>query len=133
MRRYAPALWLGVGVLVVVLLPQVVGDFREFQLAYVGVYFIATLGLNLLTGYSGQISLGHGGFMMIGAYTTAILSVDHGFKDVWTIPLAGIVAGIVGFAFGFPAVRFRGVYLALATVAIPVALIQIAKKFDHFT
>ena len=133
MRRYAPALWLAVGVVVVVLLPRVVGDFREFQLAYVGVYFIATLGLNLLTGYSGQISLGHGGFMMIGAYTTAILSVDHGFKDVWTIPLAGLVAGIVGFAFGFPAVRFRGVYLALATFAIPVALIQMAKKFDHFT
>jgi branched-chain amino acid transport system permease protein len=133
MRRWAPVAWLAVGALAFVLLPRVLSDFREFQLAYVGVYFIAVLGLNLLTGYSGQISLGHGGFMMIGAYTTAILSVEHGMKDVWTIPIAGVVAGAVGFAFGFPALRFRGVYLALATFAIPVALIQMAKKFDHFT
>ena len=122
-----------VGAVVVVLLPRFVSDFREFQLAYVGVYFIAILGLNVLTGYSGQISLGHGGFMMIGAYTTAILSVDHGVKDVYTIPLAGLVAGAAGLAFGFPALRFRGIYLALATFAIPVALIQIAKKFSDFT
>ena len=133
MRRSLPFAWVAAGAALVVVVPHLVSDFRQFQLAYVGVYFIAVLGLNLLTGYSGQISLGHGGFMMIGAYTTAILSVDHGMRDVWTIPLAGIVAGIVGFAFGFPAVRFRGVYLALATFAIPVALIQMAKKFDHFT
>lgn len=129
MRRAVPLAWLAAGAVAIVLLPNALSDFREFQLAYVGVYFIAVLGLNLLTGYSGQISLGHGGFMMIGAYTTAILSVHHGIRDVWTIPLAAIVAGLVGFAFGFPALRFRGVYLALATFAIPVALIQIAKKF----
>ena len=93
---------LAVGAAVVIVLPALVTDFRQFQLAYVGVYFIAILGLNLLTGYSGQISLGHGGFMMIGAYTTSILSVDHGVKDVWTIPLAGLVAGAAGFAFGWP-------------------------------
>ena len=132
-RFAAPGVALAAGAAAVILLPFLVSDFRQFQLAYVGVYFIAVLGLNLLTGYSGQISLGHGGFMMIGAYTTAILSVDHGVKDVWTIPVAGVVAGAVGFAFGFPAMRFRGVYLALATFAIPVALIQVAKKFDHFT
>jgi branched-chain amino acid transport system permease protein len=128
-----PLLWLGVGAVAVVVLPLLVSDFRQFQLAYVGVYFIAILGLNMLTGYSGQISLGHGGFMMIGAYTTAILSVDHGVKDIATIPIAGVVAGIAGFAFGFPALRFRGVYLALATFAIPVALIQITKKYSDFT
>jgi branched-chain amino acid transport system permease protein len=133
-RRYAKPLGLlALGAAAVVALPFLVSDFRQFQLAYVGVYFIAILGLNLLTGYSGQISLGHGGFMMIGAYTTAILSVDHGVKDVWTIPLAGLVAGVAGFLFGFPALRFRGVYLALATFAIPVALIQITKKYEGFT
>ena len=132
-RRASPLLWLAAGAVVLVLLPRVVSDFREFQLAYVGVYFIAVLGLNMLTGYAGQISLGHGGFMMLGAYTTAILSVKHGVGDVWTIPLAGLVAGVAGFLFGFPALRFRGVYLALATFAIPVALIQIAKKFDGLT
>jgi branched-chain amino acid transport system permease protein len=128
-----PLALLALGAAVVVVLPFLVSDFRQFQLAYVGVYFIAILGLNLLTGYSGQISLGHGGFMMIGAYTTAILSVDHGVKDIWTIPAAGVVAGIAGFLFGFPALRFRGVYLALATFAIPVALIQITKKYEGFT
>ena len=133
-RAYAaPALALALGVAAVVVLPALVSDFRQFQLAYVGVYFIAILGLNLLTGYSGQISLGHGGFMMIGAYTTAILSVDHGVKDVWTIPLAGLVAGAAGLVFAFPALRFRDIYLALATFAIPVALIQIAKKYEGFT
>ena len=134
MRRYAtPLVALLVGAVFVVLLPRFVSDFREFQLAYVGVYFIAILGLNLLTGYSGQISLGHGGFMMIGAYTTAILSVDHGVKDVATIPLAGLVAGAAGLAFGFPALRFRGIYLALATFAIPIALIALAKKYEGLT
>jgi branched-chain amino acid transport system permease protein len=133
-RRSAlpPAVFAG-GAAVVVALPLLVSDFRQFQLAYVGVFFIAILGLNLLTGYSGQISLGHGGFMMIGAYTTAILSVDHGVRDIWTIPLAGLTAGAAGLAFGFPALRFRGIYLALATFAIPVALIQVAKKYADFT
>ena len=133
MRRSFPFVAFALGGVALVVIPSLVSDFREFQLAYVGVYFIAVLGLNILTGYSGQISLGQGGFMMIGAYTTAILSVHHGVRDLWTIPLAGLVAGIAGFLFGFPAVRFRGVYLALATFAIPVALIQIAKKFDGFT
>jgi branched-chain amino acid transport system permease protein len=133
MRRYGlPAATLLAGAAVLAALPFLISDFRQFQLAYVGVYFIAILGLNLLTGFAGQISLGHGGFMMIGAYTTAILSIDHGIKDVWTIPIAGVVAGVLGFAFGFPALRFRGVYLALATFAIPVALIQVAKKYEVF-
>jgi branched-chain amino acid transport system permease protein len=133
-RRYGlPLAYLAIGIVVIAVLPSLVSDFRQFQLAYVGVYFIAILGLNILTGYSGQISLGHGGFMMIGAYTTAILSVDHGLKDVWTIPLAGLVAGVAGLLFGFPALRFRGIYLALATFAVPVALIQITKKFEGFT
>lgn len=134
MRRFAPpAAYLVVVAVAIAVLPLLVSDFRQFQLAYVGVYFIAILGLNILTGYSGQISLGHGGFMMLGAYTTAILSVDHGMKDIWTIPLAGLVAGAGGLVFGFPALRFRGVYLALATFAIPVALIQVTKKYQGFT
>ncbi len=118
---------------VIALLPLVFSDFREFQFAYVGVYFIAALGLNVLTGYAGQISLGHGGFMMLGAYVTAILSVKHGMNDLLTIPLAGVITGVAGFLFGFPALRLRGVYLALATFAIPVALISLAKRFPDFT
>jgi len=124
---------LGLVALVVALLPRFMTDFRAFQFAFVGIYFIALVGLNILTGYSGQISLGHGAFMGLGAYTTAILSTRYDIRDLWTIPLAGLVAGVVGFLFGFPALRLSGVYLALATFAIPVALISLAKRFEELT
>jgi branched-chain amino acid transport system permease protein len=128
------------------LLPRLpfVNDFRAQQFAYVGIYFIALLGLNMLTGITGQISLGHGAFMLIGGYTTAILMSDQQLKigshvfasdvrDIWTIPLAGLVAGIVGFLFGFPALRLAGLYLALATFAVAVAAPAVVKKFSGFT
>jgi branched-chain amino acid transport system permease protein len=126
------------------LLPRFVSDFRAQQFAYVGIYFIALLGLNLLTGITGQISLGHGAFMLIGGYTTAILISDQGLKlgshtfssdmkDIWTIPIAGLVAGLVGFLFGFPALRLSGIYLALATFAIAVATPAVVRKFEEFT
>ena len=130
----------------VYLLPRFVSDFRAQQFAYVGIYFIALLGLNLLTGITGQISLGHGAFMLIGGYTTAILISNqdpplelfgHMFTndmtDYWTIPIAGLVAGIAGFLFGFPALRLTGLYLALATFAVAVAAPAVVKKFDTFT
>jgi branched-chain amino acid transport system permease protein len=120
-------------VAVVAVLPLLVTHFRAFQLTFVGIYFIAIVGLDVLTGYSGQISLGHGAFLAIGAYTTAIMSVNYGVNEYWTIPCAGIVAGVIGFLFGFPALRLSGVYLALATFALAVSIVLIAKRFDHFT
>jgi branched-chain amino acid transport system permease protein len=135
-----------VAAVAIMLLPRFISDFRAQQFAYVGIYFIALLGLNLLTGFTGQISLGHGAFMLIGGYTTAILIsnqdpplelVGHQFtndmRDIWTIPLAGLVAGIVGFLFGFPALRLTGLYLALATFAIAVAAPAIVRRFNEFT
>jgi branched-chain amino acid transport system permease protein len=119
--------------LLVLVLPAFVSDFRAQQFAYVGIYTIALIGLNVLTGYTGQISLGHGAFMAVGGYTTAILIVDHGVKDVWTIPVAGLVAGAAGFLFGLPALRLSGLYLALATFAIAVATPAVIKKFEGFT
>jgi branched-chain amino acid transport system permease protein len=115
------------------LLPAVISDYRALELGYVAIYFIAMLGLNVLTGFVGQISLGHGAFMGIGGYTTAILAANHGVNDLATIPLAGLVAGVVGFLFGFPALRLAGVYLALATFALAVALPSLAKKFERLT
>jgi branched-chain amino acid transport system permease protein len=128
----------------VLLLPRMISDFRAQQFAYVGIYLIALLGLNVLTGITGQISLGHGAFMAIGGYTTAILISDQGLKigshvfsndvkDLWTIPLAGLVAGLAGFLFGFPALRLAGLYLALATFAVAVAIPAVIKKFANFT
>jgi branched-chain amino acid transport system permease protein len=120
----------------VAILPRIVGDFTVYELAIVGMYFIALLGLSILTGYSGQISLGHGAFMAVGGYTTAILSVDgifgHEIRDLWTIPIAGLVAGVAGLLVGVPALRLSGLYLALITFGIAVSFPQLPKKFDHF-
>lgn len=134
MRRLAaPLAAFAVLAVVVYTLPSFVSDFRAQQLAYVAIYLIAIIGLNVLTGYTGQISLGHGAFMAVGGYTTAILMVDHGVKDVWTIPIAALVAGVVGFVVGIPALRLSGLYLALATFAIAVAMPAVIKRFEDFT
>jgi branched-chain amino acid transport system permease protein len=123
----------GIGVLLLVLLPFVLSEFRTVQLATVGAYFIAILGLDVLTGHSGQISLGHGAFMAVGGYTTAILMANHGVRDLWTIPIAAAVAAGIGLLAGIPALRLSGLYLALATFGIAIVLPTILKKFDHFT
>jgi branched-chain amino acid transport system permease protein len=122
-----------VAALVVALLPSFISSYHALEWANVGIYFVALLGLNVLTGYSGQVSLGHGAFMAIGGYTSAILIAHHGVRDVWTIPLAGLVAGAVGLAFGLPALRLTGLYLALATFAVAVAFPALVRKFEHFT
>ena len=133
MNRYWA--WVGYLVLVaaVVIAPALFTHYRTFQLGFVGLYLVALVGLDMLTGFTGQISLGHGAFMGIGAYTTTILVVDHGWNELWTIPLGGVAAGLIGIAFGIPATRFAGPYLALATFAIPLAFIGLLKRFPHFT
>jgi branched-chain amino acid transport system permease protein len=118
---------------VLAFMPRFVSDFRTRELAIAGMYFIALLGLGILTGYSGQISLGHGAFMAIGGYTTAILSVDHGLRPVWTIPLAGLVAGGSGLLVGIPALRLTGIYLAIVTFGIAISVPQLLKKFEGLT
>ena len=135
-RALGVGLWVAMviaGLAVFLLLPHFVSDFHSRDLAQAGAFFIAIIGLNLVTGYTGQISLGHGALMAIGGYTTALLVVHEHWRDVWTIPLAGIVAGIVGFVVGLPALRLSGLYLALATFALAVALPDLIKKFSHFT
>lgn len=126
------ALWAVFAALVLVF-PAFINDFRAQDFAFVGIYLLALIGLNVLTGYTGQISLGHGAFMAIGGYTTAILVADHGVKDVWTIPLAGLVAGVAGLLFGIPALRLPGLYLALATFAVAVSMPAVLKRFEGFT
>ena len=135
-RALGIGLWVAMvagGLAVFLLLPHFVSDFHSRDLAQAGAFFIAIIGLNLVTGYTGQISLGHGALMAIGGYTTALLVVHEHWRDVWTIPLAGIAAGIVGFVVGLPALRLSGLYLALATFALAVALPDLIKKFSHFT
>ena len=108
-------------------LPFLVSDYRAFQLTLVLVYAIALLGLNLLTGYNGQISLGHGAFYAIGAYVAAVLMDRFGAPYWATLPAAGAVCLAAGFLFGLPALRLEGLYLALATFALGVSLPQLLK------
>jgi len=116
-------------------LPFVIGNYRVFQATLVLAYAIALLGLNMLTGYNGQISLGHGAFYAIGAYTAAILMDKLGLPYWATIPISGAVCFVVGFLFGLPALRLEGLYLALATFALGVAMPQILKHegLAHWT
>jgi len=128
------AWWWGVGLLLVVavLLPFPLSGFRLFQFTQVCVYAMVLLGLNLLTGYNGQISLGHGAFYAMGAYTTAIMIDRWGVSYGWTIPAAGLLCFVVGFQFGIPALRLEGLHLALATFALALAVPQILKYFDSW-
>ena len=111
-------------------LPFLVSNYRTFQLTLVLVYAIALLGLNILTGYSGQISLGHGAFYALGAYCAAILMDKAGVPYWATVPAAGAVCFVAGFLFGLPALRLEGLYLALATFALGVAMPQLL-KYHH--
>ncbi len=109
--------------------------YHLYQGSQVLILAIALLGLNLLTGFNGQISLGHGAFFAIGGYGTAILAAKLGLPYWTAIPLASLVCFGAGFLFGFPALRFGGLYLALATYALAVATPQILayKGFDAYT
>lgn len=116
-------------------LPALLKNFVVFQLTQTMVYAIAILGLNLLTGFNGQFSLGHSAFYAVGAYTAAIMMEQLGVGYVWTLPVAGIVCFVLGFLFGLPALKLEGVYLALATFALAAATPQILKlsPLEHWT
>jgi len=122
-----------VALAVALVLPFTLTNFRLFQFSQVFIYAIALLGLNILTGFNGQISLGHGAFYAVGAYTTAIMIDQWSVPYGWTIPAAGLVCLVAGFLFGIPALRLEGLYLALATFALALAVPQILKYFEHWT
>ena len=125
-RKWA---WLGSVLLVVALLvlPFLVKNYRVFQFNLVLVYAVAILGLNVLTGFNGQISLGHGAFYAFGAYAAAILMDKAGMPYWATLPFAFVLCFAFGFVVGFPALRLAGHYLALATFALALAVPQLLK------
>jgi branched-chain amino acid transport system permease protein len=128
-------LLLGVGLIVVAAIPFTLKNFFIFQITLAIIYAIAVLGLNLLTGFNGQFSLGHSAFYAIGAYTAAIMMDGFDISYVWTLPAAAIVCFVFGFLFGLPALRLEGIYLALATFALAIAIPQVLKfsLIDHWT
>jgi len=131
--------WRRLGVLAAIAaalaLPWFVSNYHVFQFTLAMIYAIALLGLNLLTGYNGQISLGHGAFFAIGGYTAAILIHRWGVPYYLTIPPAGLLSFVIGVLFGLPALRLEGLYLALATFALAVATPQLLKyrRLEHWT
>jgi branched-chain amino acid transport system permease protein len=108
-------------------LPFLVSDYRTFQFTLVMVYAIALLGLNILTGFNGQFTLGHGAFYAIGSYTAAILMAHYDVPYWATLPAAAAVCLLAGFLFGLPALRLEGLFLALATLSLAVAMPSILK------
>lgn len=126
----SPLLWVGLLIVLAIGITFVARGYQLFQATMVISYAIALLGLNILTGYNGQISLGHGAFYAIGAYTTGIL-MEHAGVPYWlTVPAAAVVCLIVGYLFGRPALKLEGLYLALATFALGVAMPQLL-KYKH--
>ena len=131
------AIWLFLLALLLVVFPFLhdwpffslfIGEFRTFNATMFGVWLLILLGMNLLTGYSGQVSLGHAALVLISAYTTAILSQQYGFPLLGAIVLSAGMTGIIGgVLIGVPAVRLRGPYLAIATFGLMLALPQILK------
>jgi branched-chain amino acid transport system permease protein len=108
-------------------LPFILPSYLVFQLTMVLVYALALLGLNLLIGFNGQISLGHGAFFALGAYTAAMLMEHTGWPYWATLPAAAVLGGVLGYLFGLPALKLDGVYLALATFALGVVTPQLLK------
>ncbi|MBI5262288.1 MAG: branched-chain amino acid ABC transporter permease [Bradyrhizobium sp.] len=121
--------------LLLLIVPLFAKNFIIFQLTMLLIYGLAVLALNILTGGSGQFSLGQSAFYAVGAYTTAVLMEHLNINYALTLPIAGLVCFAFGFLFGQPALRLSGVYLALATFALATAMPQLLKLnfLEHWT
>ncbi|MEO3786827.1 branched-chain amino acid ABC transporter permease [Actinocorallia sp. B10E7] len=107
--------------------------FRVGQLTSVLIFAIAISGLNLATGYTGLLSIGHSAFFGLGAYTTGILIVTYDVEPMLTLPVATVLCFVLGFLVGLPALRIRGLYLALVTLAVGVAFPELVRRFADLT
>lgn len=132
-ERWPTAVLGALGIAAFLLIPLMTDQFQTFQWALIAAYAVAMVGLNILTGYSGQISLGNGAFIAIGSYTTALLVARLHWPYIVTVPVGGLLAGIVGLLVGIPALRLRGIYLALATFALALSVTPVLNNYDRFT
>jgi branched-chain amino acid transport system permease protein len=117
----------------ILLVPFVFEEPRIVLFTQAAAFSVAVAGLNIVTGFSGQISLGHSAFMGVGAYTTAILVADHGWSFFATIPLAAAICFVVGVLIGIPALRLEGLYLALATLGLAIIFPTLVNRYDTLT
>ena len=119
-------------VILFLLMPLILNDYFVSQLSFICMYSIASVGLMLLTGYTGQVSMGHAAFFGIGAYASAILTT-HGLPFLVALPCAGLIAGLVGIVIGLPALRLAGLYLAIATMAFGFIIEEIMVRWEKLT
>ena len=131
-RRPGDFAWYGLLLAVLLVLPQVAGEFYVGEIAFVFIYSIAGVGLMLLTGYTGLVSLGHAAFLGIGAYANAIL-LAKGVPFLVSLPLAGLISAFAGVVIGIPTLRMSGLYLAIATLAFGSIVILVGEKWHSLT
>ncbi|MDR6661101.1 branched-chain amino acid ABC transporter permease [Tardiphaga robiniae] len=121
------------GVVLICFAPQLLSEYWLSQLIMIGIYGIAALGLNILVGFTGQISIGHAAFFLFGAFTSAYISNNYPIPVFFSIPIAGVVTAIVGLIFGLPAARLKGLYLVIATLAAQYILLDFFSRADWFS
>ena len=119
-RTPAVRCWLGLLFAGLLIFPFVANEYQLYMANLVGVAIVGAVGLNILTGFAGQISLGHAAFVGIGAYTSAILATRFNLPFLACLPLAGLSAAFFGMIVGGPSMRMKGLYLCIATLAAQV-------------
>ena len=120
-------------ILLFAVVPFVSGAYILYIIITIGIYAIAAIGLNLLIGYTGQISLGHGAFFGVGAYSAAILATKVGVPFLIAVPAAGVITALVGMVFGIPSVRLKHLYLCIATLAGQIILEYVFVQWESLT
>src|SRR5258708_13913374 len=122
-----------VGIMLICFAPHILNEYSLSLLIQIGIFAIAALGLNIVVGFTGQISIGHAAFFGFGAFTSAYLSNRFAVPVFFCIPLAGVVTAAVGLIFGLPAARLKGLYLAIATLAARYILLDFFARAEWFT
>src|SRR6202048_3491943 len=121
------------GIILVCFAPLVLSEYWLSILIQVGIFGIAALGLNILVGCTGAISIGHAAFFLFGAFTSAYISNTLPIPVFFAIPLAGVMTALVGLIFGLPAARLKGLYLVIATLAAQYILLDFFSRADWFS
>ncbi|MCC6717919.1 MAG: branched-chain amino acid ABC transporter permease [Acetobacteraceae bacterium] len=131
-RKPSSLAWYGLLLAILLLIPHTLSEFYVGEMSFVFIYAIAGVGLMLLTGYTGLVSLGHAAFLGIGAYANAIL-LAKGVPFALSLPAAGLIAAFAGVVIGIPTLRMSGLYLAIATLAFGSIVGLVAEKWDSLT
>src|ERR1700760_26801 len=106
-----------IGIILLCFAPKFLSEYWLSVSIQIGIFSIAALGLNILVGFTGQISIGHAAFFLLGAFTSAYVNNAYAVPVFFAIPLAGVITALVGLVFGLPAARLKGLYLVIATLS----------------